>query len=123
MTAAGTTLSAKIQRHDAWSTSTPPISGPTTVEMPVQAVHDPIAAPRSSGGNVATISASVLGTSSAPAMPWSARAAISISTVGAIAHSSDVAPNPSTPALKTARRSNRSSSEPPTSRNDDSVSR
>jgi len=39
----------------------------------------------SSGGNVAMINASVLGTSSAPAIPCSARAAISTSTLGATA--------------------------------------
>ena len=39
------------------------------------------------------ISASVLGTSSAPAIPWTARAAISSALLGAIAHSSEQTPN------------------------------
>ena len=42
------TLMAKIQRHDAVSTSQPPASGPITIAMPDQAVQEPIAPPRSS---------------------------------------------------------------------------
>ena len=63
------TLIAKIQRHDAVSTSCPPISGPRTVPIPPHAVHAPTALPRSSGGKVATITASALGVSSAPNTP------------------------------------------------------
>ena len=81
------TLMAKIQRHDAWSTSSPPPSGPTTIAIPPHAVHVPIAAPRSSAGKVAVMIASDAGTSSAPAHPCSARATISSSAVGASAHS------------------------------------
>ena len=44
------TLMAKIQRHVATSMSQPPASGPMTNAMPPHAVHEPIAAPRSSGG-------------------------------------------------------------------------
>ena len=43
------TLSAKIQRHETWSTIQPPASGPTMAAIPPQAVHDPIAGPRSLG--------------------------------------------------------------------------
>ena len=53
--------------------------------MPDHAVHEPIAAPRSSGGKVATITASALGVSSAPNTPCSARPATSTSIVGASA--------------------------------------
>jgi hypothetical protein len=69
VTSTNGTLIRKIQRHDATSISTPPPSGPTTVEMPAHAVQVPIAPPRSAGGNVAMMIASVLGTSSAPATP------------------------------------------------------
>ncbi len=120
--ATGITLIAKIQRQDALSIRKPPASGPITVATPVHAVHEPMAAPRSAGGNVWMISASVLGTSSAPAMPWRARAAISTSTVGATAHRAEVTPKLATPAAKTVRRSNRSSSDPPTRSSEDSVS-
>ena len=60
------TLSAKIQRHETWSTITPPASGPTIEAMPPQAVHEPIAAPRSLGGKAATMIASELGVEQRP---------------------------------------------------------
>ena len=61
--------------------------------IPPQAVQAPIAAPRSRSGNAATMIASELGVSSAPAAPCSARAAISASIVGATAHTSESTPN------------------------------
>jgi len=54
------------------------------------------------------------GVSSAPEMPWSARAAISTSMVGATAQSTDVTAKPLTPTTKTRRSPKRSPSEPPT---------
>ena len=69
MTITNGTLIRKIQRHDAASIKAPPPSGPITVEMPLHAVQVPIAPPRSSGGNVDMMIASVLGMSSAPATP------------------------------------------------------
>ena len=71
-------LIAKIHRHEALSTITPPASGPMIIAIPLQAVHEPIALPRTFGGNAATMIASELGVSSAPAAPCSARAAISV---------------------------------------------
>jgi hypothetical protein len=65
----GSRLIAKIHRHEATSIRAPPPSGPITVAMPVQAVQLPIAPARSSSSNVSMINASVLGTSSAPAIP------------------------------------------------------
>ena len=106
------TLIAKIQRQDALSTSWPPISGPSTVPIPLQAVQAPTARPRSSGGKVATITASAAGVSSAPNTPWSARASTSSSTVGATAQNTDVTPNPATPIANTRRAPNRSPSDP-----------
>ena len=94
-----------------------------TNAMPVQAVHDPIAAPRSSPLNVAVISARLDGTSNDPAAPCTARAAISVTSLGAIAHSADVAPNPARPTMNTLRRPSRSPSEPPTSSSAPNVSR
>ena len=117
------TLIPKIQRHDALSTSRPPPSGPITIAMPAHAVHDPIAAPRSSAGNVEVMTASEAGTSSAPATPCSARAATSSSAVGASAHRTEVTPNPTSPTVKIRRRPSRSPSEPPTSSSAPSVSR
>ena len=72
--------------------SQPPSSGPTTVEMPLHAVHVPIAAPRSSPEKVEVMTASDAGVSSAPATPWMARKTISVVDVGATAHSADASP-------------------------------
>ena len=103
VTSTSGTLSAKIQRHETWSTIHPPTSGPTITATPPQAVHDPIAAPRSFGANAATMIASELGVSSAPAAPCRARAAISTSIVGARAHATDRTPNAPTPSANTRR--------------------
>ena len=103
MIATGTRLIAKIQRHDAWSTIRPPASGPAMTAIPPQAVHDPIAAPRSRSENAAAMIASELGVRSAPATPCAARAAISVSTFGAAAQASDSKPKPPTPSSNTRR--------------------
>ena len=116
-------LIRKIQRHDAESTSWPPTTGPSTVPMPPHAVQAPTACPRSDSEKVRTITASAAGVSSAPESPCSARAATSASIVGAIAHSTEVTPNPITPATNTRRSPITSPSEPPISRNELSVSR
>lgn len=98
------TFIAKITRHDRASTSRPPSGGPTAIAALVPAVHDPIAAARSCGANTLVMIASELGTSSAPAAPCSARAAMRTSTVGEIAQTSEAAPKPTTPMAKTRRR-------------------
>ncbi len=116
-------LIAKIQRHEAVSTSWPPISGPSTVPIPPQAVQAPTALPRSSGGNAATMTASAAGVSRAPQTPCSARARTSSSIVGASAQSSEVTPKPATPRAKTRRSPNRSPSEPPIRSSEPSVTR
>jgi hypothetical protein len=91
--------------------------------MPPQAVQAPTARPRSSGGNVATITASAAGVSSAPVTPCSARAATRTSMLGASAHTSEVTPKPSTPAVNIRRSPKMSPSEPPISSSEDSVTR
>ena len=97
------TLIAKIQRHEVWSTITPPASGPTISAIPPQAVQEPIALPRSAWANAATMIASELGVSSAPAAPCSARAAISVSEVGATAQASESTPKAAIPNENTRR--------------------
>ena len=106
-------LMAKIHRHEAASTSCPPISGPRTVPIPPHAVQAPTALPRSSGGKVATITARAAGVSRAPNTPCRARATTSSSMVGATAQKTDVTPNPATPTMNIRRSPNRSPSEPP----------
>src|SRR5919201_1159605 len=64
---------------------TPPASGPATDAIPPHAVHEPIAPPRSFWSNAATMIASELGVTSAPAAPWNPRATISTPIVGAAA--------------------------------------
>ncbi len=123
MSSTNGTLSAKIQRHDALSMSQPPRNGAITVAIPDHAVHEPIAAPRSSGANAATITASALGASSAPKIPCSTRAATSTSMLGASAHSSDAMPKPATPIENTRRSPSTSPSEPPMRMSDPSASR
>ena len=91
--------------------------------MPDHAVHEPIAAPRSSAGNAAMMSASALGVSSAPNAPCRARPAISSSMLGAAAQSTETTPKPATPIENTRRSPKRSPSEPPTRISDPSVSR
>ncbi len=108
------TLTAKISRQETASTRKPPASGPITVAIPDQAVHEPIAPPRSWRGKAATITANALGVSSAPKAPCTARQAIRNSMLGAIAHSNDTAPKPATPIENTRRSPNTSPSEPPT---------
>src|SRR5438067_7391064 len=67
------TFRKKITRQLEISISQPPSSGPTTVEMPLQAVQVPIAAPRSVPENVDVITASDAGVRSAPARPCKPR--------------------------------------------------
>ena len=71
--------------------------------IPPQAVHAPIAAARSPCGNAATMIASELGVTSAPAAPWRARAPIRTLMLGASAHASESAPKAETPIANTRR--------------------
>ncbi len=108
-------LTQKIARHEVRPISAPPPAGPSTVAIPVQAVQVPTALPRAAPSKVAATIASDPGTSSAPATPCRARAAIRNSTEGAIAQSAEVAPKATSPMTKIRRRPNWSPSEPPTS--------
>ena len=103
MATTGGTLIANTQRQEAWSTITPPSSGPAIVAMPPQAVHIPIAADRWPVGKAPTMIASALGVRSAPAAPCSARAAISTPIVGASAQATEKTPNAPTPIAKVRR--------------------
>ena len=116
-------LITKIQRHEPTFRSPPAINGPSAPAIVPHAVHVPIAGPRSCWGKVATINASELGVSSAPAIPWSARKATSSSIEGAIAHKSDATPKPPTPSAKMRRSPKMSPREPPSRINEPSVSR
>ncbi len=115
-------LTQKIARQEVSPIRAPPPAGPITVAIPVQAVQVPTALPRSAPSKVAATIASEPGTSSAPAIPCRARAAIRNSTVGAIAQSAEQAPKAIRPMTNIRRRPNWSPSEPPTSSSETRVS-
>ena len=117
------TLIRKIHRHDAMSTISPPSTGPARIPIPPQAVHLPIAPPRSSLGKTETMIASAAGVSIAPETPCRARATISTPIVGDSAHSAEPIPKPLTPAMNTRRSPSRSVSDPASRISADSVSR
>ena len=114
VTAISGRLTQKISRQSS-STSSPPPTGPIRVEIPAQAVHRPTARPRASPSKVAARIASEPGTSSAPAIPCSALAPIRVSSLGAMAQSTEQIANPTRPITNIRRRPKRSPSEPPTS--------
>ena len=106
-------LIRKIHRHDAWSTSSPPTSGPSAAAIPPRPDQAPMARLRSSERNAPWIIARLPGVRSAPPMPCSTRAAISTSAFGASPHNRDARANQTVPMTKTRRRPRRSPSDPP----------
>jgi hypothetical protein len=117
------TLITKIHRQEATFRISPATSGPIAPAIVPHAVHVPIAGPRSRCGKVATMTASELGVSKAPATPWSARNAIRSPIEGASAHSTEQTPKPATPTANTRRSPKMSPSDPPSRINEPSVSR
>src|SRR5579885_803318 len=108
------TLMKNTQRQDRYCTSQPPSTGPSTEVTEVKPDQVPIAWPRRSLANELLISARLPGTSSAPPMPWTARATINMLLLGASPHQTEASAKRAVPATKTLRRPNRSPSEPPT---------
>ena len=78
--------------------------GPARNEALVHAVHCPMAFDCAASRNVEMISASELGTRSAPAMPCTPRSTMRNSAVGEIAMSSDATPNAMSPTRSTTMR-------------------
>src|SRR6266536_4605413 len=107
------TLMPNAHRHDTSCTSQPPRNGPIAVATPPRPDQAPTAAARSSWANAEEMIARLPGVNSAPPMPCKARAAISVSTLGDIAQSSDAAANHATPTRYTRRLPSRSPSDPP----------
>ena len=87
------------------------------------AVQTPIARACAEPWNALRMSASELGTSSAPATPCRPRARIRTSAVGATAHATEAIPKPSSPQNRTRLRPNRSDSDPASRMTEPSVSR
>ena len=89
-------LIAKIQRQEALSTSCPPISGPSTLPIPPQAVQAPTACRARPAGTCHDHRQRRRGEQRA-GHTLERAAATSTSIVGATAQSSEVAPKPATP--------------------------
>ncbi len=90
----------KIHRHVAWSSSTPPATGPIVDVMAVKADHVPIALPRASPSKVALSIARLAGASIVPPAACSTRAAMSAFMEFAKAHASDPIAKIVTPVTK-----------------------
>ena len=105
-------LTRKIQRQPANSVSAPPASGPSAAMPPIVAPQTPKAIGRAGPRKVALTSESEVGSTAAPPTPWTTRARISRSPVGATA-ASRLAPTKTTiPAMKTRLRPSASPSRP-----------
>lgn len=103
------TPSRKTEPHQKCSSSTPPTIGPTIAPTVKQPAQMPIASERwRLSVNRLLISASVDGASVAPAIPSSARAAMSMSAVVENAASTEASPNAVAPMSSGFRRPMRS---------------
>ncbi len=123
VTTASGTLTRKIQRQLAYSTSAPPTNGPTAEAIPPRPDQAPIARPRSSTTKAPWIMARLPGMSSAPPTPWTTRAAISSWGPGASPQRTEASAKTTVPTTKIRRRPKRSPSEPPSRIREESESR
>ena len=99
--------------HQKNSSSRPPRTGPTAPPAENAAIQTPIAIERCRGSrNMLKMSESVAGASVAPAMPCSARHAISISGLVENAATTETAANAAAPTISSRRRPMRSPSVP-----------
>ena len=110
-----------MPRHEIASTISPPASGPMAAPIPESDAHRPMARPRSDGSNDAVRIARLLGTSSAPPMPWMPRATSNSNRVGASPHSIEPVVNTIKPSRSARRRPKMSPNEPPSRMNAVSV--
>ncbi len=121
--AATGTLTRNAHRQPGPSTSQPPTNGPIAPNTPLNPDHAPTARERSSCRKLACRIAKLPGVSSAAPTPWSTRAPMSTSTLGAAPHNSEAAANHTVPITNTRRRPYRSPSAPPRRINEASASR
>jgi hypothetical protein len=90
--------------------------GPLAAPIPAMAPHRPIARDRALGSGYATWSSnSDDGTSAAAPAPWTARAATSTPSDGAMPQAADATPKATSPPVNTRRPPSRSASAPPVS--------
>jgi hypothetical protein len=104
------TFSQKIHCQEKPSTTAPPTTGPSATPSPETPDQMPRASPRFSAAKASLRSVSDSGAITAPPRPWSARAAISASVLGASAAAADATVKIPSPAANTVRRPSRSPS-------------
>ncbi len=107
------TLSQKIHCQAMPSTTAPPTTGPKATASPPMPPQAPSASPRRSGGTAALRIVSVSGITIAAPRPWTARARLSSSTLGASAAPTEAAVKTATPIANSRRRPKRSPSAAP----------
>jgi hypothetical protein len=116
------TLTKKIHSQPIPEVMMPPTSGPTATAAPVTAPNTPNAIPRSRPWKAWAIKASDVAYMSAPPVPWSPRARLSIRALEESPHTAEAPVNTIRPITNSRRRPNRSASAPPVSRKAASVS-
>ena len=115
ITAIGT-LIRNTEPHQKWTSSKPPMIGPSAIPTPLVPAQKPIARCRTAGSwNMSVMMASVDGMISAAPMPMLARAAISMPTEPENAAQVDPAANAASPARNVRFRPIRSARLPATS--------
>ncbi len=106
-------VTRKIARQPGPAISPPPSDGPSAVPMAETVPSSPMALPVLSFGTVSPTSATVSAIKTAAPRPCAARAAMSIPSVGATAHTAEAAVNSRMPASSTLRCPIMSPSRPP----------
>ncbi len=106
------TLTRKTEPHQKWSSSQPPMIGPSGRPSAEAADITPTALVRSSGANSEGSTDSASGVTRAAPTPMTARAAITVSTSPASAPTTEPARKTPSPAISIRRRPNRSPSSP-----------
>ena len=109
------TLSQKIHCQERPSTTAPPTTGPMATARPEMPPQTPRASPRRAGGTAAERIVSVSGVTTAPPTPCRARAAMSVSMLGASAASAEPSVNTARPMPNMRLRPKRSPSAAPVS--------
>jgi hypothetical protein len=101
-----------MARHETYSVSAPPTTGPTASASADTPAQVPIARPRSSGGKAFVTIESVAGIISAAPMPWTARPATSSPSSGAAPMAALDSENTATPIRNNLRLPKMSPSRP-----------
>jgi hypothetical protein len=95
------TLTRKMEPHEKYFSSSPPLTGPSATARPLVAAHTEMAMARCLGAvNTFTNSASVAGKMSAPPTPIAARQAMSAPAESAVDASTEVSANSASPICR-----------------------